>query len=169
MKQNQIFSLLLVIAIGLIIALSTGIAYATNTNTVKLYDNDERGPEKWNFNVAFYGKPTYTGDGTVEVKYINNSNAVIDIKGLKSVGDEVIVTFGIKNKSKDLDAELKKIVKNSNPKYFNVTAELSDDEIDSRGGVETISLKVELIKTPIEKEEKANITVKIIANPEYDD
>jgi len=169
MKQNKIFSLLLVTAIGLIIALSTGIAYATNTNTVKLYDNEERGPEKWNFNVTFYGKPTYTGDGTVEFKYIDNNNVIIDIKGLKSVGDEVILNFDIKNKSRDLDAELKKVVKNSNPEYFNVTAELSDDEIDSRGEVETLSLKVELIKIPIKREEKANIAVKVIANPEYDD
>ena len=166
MRQQKIIFLLLVVAVTLIIALSTGVGYAVSTgNTLKVHDNIHIRPEQANFDVRFTGEPTYVGNGEAKINITGNTTATIDITGLSVAGDYVITTFKIKNTSYDIDAKLSKSVTNTNSEYFKVTATLSSDTIAQRNGEETLNIRVELIKTPISKSEKTNICVMVIANP----
>lgn len=166
MRQQKIIFLLLVVTLGLIITFSTGVGYAITTeNSLKIHDNVNIKPESSDFNVKFVGKPTYTGTGKAKIQITGKTTAKIDITGLNVAGDYVTATFEIKNDSRDIVAKLSKSGTNTNNKYFKVTASLSNNTIAQRGGEETLSIKVELIKTPISKPEKTNICVTVIASP----
>ena len=169
MRQQKIIFLLLVVTLGLIIIFSTGVGYAVTTgDSLKIHDNVYVKPETSDFNVKFVGKPTHSGTGKAQIKITGKTSAQMDITGLNKEGDYVIATFKIRNDSRDIEAKLSKSVINTNNKYFKVTATLSSNKILQRSGEETLSIKVELIKTPIAKPEKTNICVTAVASPNYD-
>lgn len=162
MRQQKIILLLVILAIALTIILTSSVGYARVTEVAK--DDCVLSPEKTNFRVKFYGTPTVRGNGETTLKLTGDTTAVMNINGLKSVGDSVTATFGIINNSKDIEAVLSKSVTNSNEKYFKVTVTLSNDELAPKKGKATLKVKVELIKTPINVE-KANICVRVMATP----
>jgi len=166
MRQQKIILFLVILTVSLTIFLTANVGYASVTT----YRNDDIMSiyEKENFRVKFYGKPTVSGYGNAQVRIVGDTDAKMNVSGLKKSGDYVIVNFGIKNTSNHTPAILSKIVQNSNPKYFKVTATLSENEIDAKEGKTNLSIKIQLINTPIEKPERSNICVRVIAEPKYE-
>lgn len=168
MRQQKLISLLLVVAISLIIFLSTGVGYATVTgNPLTVYDNVASYPENGDFRVGFTGKTSYIGTGRATLKTTGPTSGIMDVTGLSSVGDYVTGIFRIKNTSHDIYAELTEKYTNSNPEFFEVTVSLTDDLLKPRNGEAELRITVELIKTPINTE-RTQICVEVIANPSYD-
>jgi len=167
MREQKVILLLVVIAILLTIFLTAGVGYASATeDTLKFDDDIIASPEQCDFKVRFSGKPTYTGDGTADLKIIGNTRAIMNVKGLNSVGDSVTASFEITNKSRDIDAQLSKKVNNSNTEYFKVTAMLSESEVASKGGNAILKVTIKLIKTPI-NDVMTNVNVELKAKPIY--
>jgi len=178
MKQQRTFLLLSVIVAVLVL----GVAYAAITSvTLNINGNVLASAEQGNFKVAFATNPTFDGTGTATVKVTSDTTATMDISGLSSVGDTMVVTYTIKNSSTDLWANLTNSVTNNNPEYFSVTAEFDGFYNDGYNSWDygsyvgyriapwdTMDLKVtvRLLKTPI-TEQKATIGVKVVASPDY--
>ena len=161
MKQQKIILLLALVTMALVMFLSTNIGYAS----VETYRGDDiiTSPEKANFRVRFIGTPTYTGDGKAYIRITSDTTARMNVTGLSKAGDSVTAIFKIKNESHSLAAELSEIAKNTNKEYFKVTASLSKNRISARNGEAVLSVKVELIKTPINRVEATYINVNVIA------
>jgi len=167
MKQQKVIFLLLVVTSVLIILLTTGVGYAAVTdNKLKINDNITASPEYADFKVEFTGETSYTGDGRANVKVTGKTIASMNITGLDSAGDSITVTFNIKNTSNEFYALLSERVTNSNTEYFRVTASMQEDRIGPKNRKTELYITVKLIKTPIYKEERANINVQFIATPE---
>lgn len=167
MKSQKVIFLLLVLTIALTIFLTTGVGYATTgSNTLKFHDEILITPDQGNFKVEFIGETSQRGNGNADIKITGKTTAIMNITGLKKAGDEITVTFNIKNTSNDLNALLRRSVQNSNPEYFRVTAFLGENAIGPKNRKTELNIKVKLIKTPILKEETANICVKVEAIPE---
>lgn len=169
MKQQKVIFLLLVITVSLIIALSTGIGYATGfENSLRIEENQMTFPEYNDFRVGFTGNTSYEGNGKAELKTTGPVSGIMNVTGLNKRGDYVIGIFKIKNTSHDLYALLSESFTNSNPEYFDVTVTLTDYDLQPKRGEAELRIKVELIKTPINKPESSRICVYIDATPDFD-
>ena len=166
MKQDRIILLFLVIAISLSILLITGVGYAVETeNVLKIYDNPTLLAEQANFKIQFIGEPTYYGDGVAKINLTGPTSATMNITELTAEGDLITVTFVIANKSKGMKADINAKITNTNTEYFKVTSDLSESTIVPEGGQTILKVIVEVVKTPIYKEQKANICINICAIP----
>ena len=61
--------------------------------------------------------------------------------------------------------DIKIEVTNTNTEYFDVTSRVIDKKISPKNGKTNIEVEVELIKLPINKDQKSNIGIKISAEP----
>lgn len=163
MKQQKIIFLLLAVTVVLTIILTSNVGYATVTG----YHGYP--PEQPNFRVIFTGKPSYTGDGTAKIRLTSSTTATMNIEGLSTKGDYVTAKFTIKNTSDDIYAKLYKTVTNTNKEYFKVTTVVSDNILSPRRDNAILTITVQLIKTPIDKVQTTNISVRVTASPIYDD
>ena len=66
-------------------------------------------------------------------------------------------------------ADISTKITNTNAEYFKVTGILSKSTISPQIGETTLKITVELIKLPIDREQKGNINISISANPRYND
>ena len=94
----------------------------------------------------------------------------MNVTGLTAKGDTATATFEIENTSADLSAALSVVdpVENSNPEYFDVTYNIADPVIgvNETKSKTTITVTVELIKTPITQDETTTIGLTINADPQ---
>ena len=74
-----------------------------------------------------------------------------------------MATFRVKNESKGIGADISLNVTSSNSEYFKVTEYVADTQLQA-GDETTVTVTVEMIKTPIENEVSTSITAKLIAN-----
>lgn len=162
MKQPRTFLLLGVIVSVLIL----GIAYASiNDVTLKVSGNVVASPDQGNFNVAFSGKPSTSGKGTINAS-ANGKVATMDVSGLTVVNDTATAVFTIANTSTDLKATLTEVdITNDNTDYFTVTASLASNELAAETGTTTLTVNVQLVKLPIDADETAVIGVSFDAQP----
>lgn len=167
MRTDRTILLLVVVEIILGTFLSVGIGYAVEKDgTLKITDNIILDSEQKDFKVAFFGQANYIGDGVAIVNVTGERAATMDISGLNNVGDEVTTIFTIANTSNDIYADIYASVTNTNTEYFNVTAILSESELEPKTGKTILKVKTELIKLPIYKEE-TDISINICAKPNY--
>ena len=167
MRQEKIILSLVVLVIILSIFLFTGIGYAVETDNLLIVNQSNSIINQTGFEIAFAKETRYIGNGTAELRVIGPTTATINITNLKNIGDYVTAIFTIENTSGDISAELEAKVTNTNTEYFNVTSTLSDAVIESKTGKVTLEVTVELIKLPVEGEEKTDISASIIATPKY--
>lgn len=134
----------------LIVVLVLGIAYAaitgslTITGTAKATANDD------NFKVVFSGTPT--ADPGVTATITGDTTATMDVTGLTTTGDTKTATFTIENQSEELNALIAvnaETVTTNNAEFFSVTAEVADSTALEPEGTTTVTVTVELIKTPV--------------------
>ena len=163
-----------VIAILMAIVL-LGVGYAV-ISSINLNVNGSQATanaDPANFVVKFDEESTFSYSGnptgsTVTLARIDDKNASFTIEGLTKKGDKVTITYPIVNESDTLKAELAApAITNDNDEYFTVTAvsPSAGTELAESGGTTNLVLEVEVIKTPVDDNETANITATVEASP----
>ena len=168
-KTSKIIAGVLVVTVLLI-----GVGYAAIQN-ITLYINGEvsASPDQANFVVEFSGDtPTEVNKdavklpdkATVTASITDATHAAIGVSGLTAKGDTVTATYTIQNVSADLSANLSAETTNSNPEYFSVSYSFAKSNI-AKGEPTTITVTIELIKTPIAADVTSTVGVTITASP----
>ena len=135
-----------------------GVITNTNSNNKKLGKYNEN---QESFNVELIETPSISGDGIVTATISSESKRQGTIKatGLTTKGDEVVVKYTVKNKSTEMEANLKAEATNTNENYFDIECSLEKQTIKAQE--ETIlTVILKLIKTPVD-ESKGNVTSNI--------
>lgn len=167
--------------IGLIVAvLVMGIAYAGISNvTLKINGTADVAVDAGNFNVAF---STTEGDTTttksvdsasVVANVTADDKATLSISGLTTIGQYVTATYTIKNNSDVLNANLTATTQyfsnDGTQDWFDVQYQFADTTIEA-GESTTVTVRVELIKTPITEQDindaSSVIEVTVTAEPD---
>ena len=163
MSKNsaKVVGLVLLIAVLLV-----AIGYAAIT-TVQLRINANATANQDNFTVRFSGTPTVSDADKVDATLNpgDQLKATMNVSKLSAKGDTATATYTIENTSADLSAVLSATTTNSNTEYFKVTQNIAKATI-GHGETTTITVTVELIKTPIIDGIESTIGVIIDANPQ---
>lgn len=162
-KNKTIVGIVLLIAILLV-----AIGYAAITTVqLNISGQAQATPNQSNFSVKFTGEPEVSDPlkVTAELSDSDELKATMNVTGLTAKGDTVTATYTIENTSSDLSAALTAETTNSNTEYFNVSYKISQPTITA-GETTTITVTVELIKTPVTADESSTIGVIITSTPE---
>ena len=154
-------------AVLLLAVLMLGIGYAAMSNiTLNINGSASATVEDENFKVKFTGTPTVSNATNVVAEVEEDHKASITVTGLTAKGDSETATYTIENASEDLSAELAiPSISNDNTEYFKVTTDMDAAKTITAGTTTTVTVTVELVKTPIESNQKANIDINIDATP----
>lgn len=169
MKNKRVLMLLLVLALILFL----GIGYALKTKELTITGMATATASDNNFTVRFkktgtsYDEPTGLTNATATVTADNQ--ATINVSGLTKVGETATATYAVENVSHGIDANVKAVATIGNTEYFKVTTEgITGEETkltsDTSSNTTSITVKVELIKTPLEDLD-SNVTVTLTATP----
>ena len=159
MSKNsaKVVGLVLLIAVLLV-----AIGYAAITTVqLRINGNANATANQDNFTVRFSGTPTVSDADKVDATL----NPAMNVSKLSAKGDTATATYTIENTSADLSAVLSATTTNSNTEYFKVTQNIAKATI-GHGETTTITVTVELIKTPITDGIESTIGVIIDANPQ---
>lgn len=164
MRSNvKIVVLALVLA-----ALVVGIGYAAITTvTLTVEGTATAAPNQSNFKVEFFGTAQSSDASklTVGIDGSDKTKATMAVSGLTAKGDTVTATYTVKNLSADLSATLAATVaSNTNEEYFKVEPTVTQTTITA-GNTTTVTVKVTLLKTPIEEDVSSTIKVNLTATP----
>ena len=149
----------------LVAVLTLGIGYASiNAINLIISGNATASVNDNNFKVYFVNTadtPSLTGNVTVSgnarINTGDNTKAEFDVSGLTKEGDYAIATYTILNNSNSIGADISLYITNSNPEYFRVTETITDSKLQA-GDTTTGSIKVELIKTPLNNDVSTSVT-----------
>lgn len=163
MKQKKTFIivalLLAVLLLGIGYAAMAGITLNINGTANATIDNT-------NFVVKFVADSAQVSNAEkVTATVTDDKTARIAVNGLTAKGDYETATYTIKNESADLSARLSAAITNNNKDYFKVEYTIADTEPLASGATTTITVKVSLLKTPIDTDQNATIGVAITADP----
>ncbi|MBR3614721.1 MAG: leucine-rich repeat protein [Clostridia bacterium] len=159
-KTNKI-----ILASAIVAVLLLGIGYAAIQNiTLNINGTAAADPSQSNFKVMFSGTPTVSDDTYVTAAITDDTNATINVEGLTKKGDVVTATYTVQNASTDLSADLGVSTTNSNTEYFTLMSELDKTSLVA-GEATTLTVTVELTKTPIVDSVSATIGVQLEAMP----
>ena len=144
MKRRRGLIAVLIVCVAAVL----GIGYAALTDTINGTSNAT--PSDANFVVVFDTEAQNTAEHCT-VTEVTATTATMTVTGadLTKTGDKATATLTIDNNSPELGASLAASVTNTNDTYFEVTYDFAQDSIAARGTT-TITVTVELIKTPIE-------------------
>ena len=159
-NTKAIVGLVLLVAVLLV-----AVGYATITATQLTINGTANATTKQeNFNVEFTGTPTVSDADKVEAKLVDQKplKAIMNVSKLTAKGDTATATYTIANTSADLSAVLSATTTNTNDEYFKITQNIAK----ATGDTTTITVTVELIKTPITQDEETTIGVAITAEPQ---
>ena len=171
MHNSQNKKTLQIVLIVLVAVLTLGIGYAS-ISAINLIINGgaTANPSDTNFKVKFLKEtgvtPKITSEygGTGDIDVTSDTTATFNITGLDAVGESAIANFKVKNESNNVGAEISLSVSNSNSEYFKVTETIQDNKLQA-GEETTATVKVEMIKTPINNAVTTSITATLIATP----
>ena len=161
MKNSQNNKRLQLLLIVLIAVAALGIGYASISGVILIINgNSTASVDQNNFKVYFVTSNITTGTGTASIDENDNTIAYFDMFGLTKKGDYAIATYVVRNDSNSVNADLSLIVNTNNNEYFKVSEQIEKDFI--MPGEETlVTLKVEMIKTPISSIETVNVSARI--------
>ena len=117
-----------------------------------------------NFFVRFSGEPQVSNKDKVKAYISTDLAATINVTGLTMNENIETATFIVQNTSTDLFANLELEMINSNEEFFKVNVDI-DKNVLTNGEATKITVKIELIKTPIKETEKTIIGIKLNAIP----
>lgn len=152
----------------LIAVLLVAIGYAAITAVpLNINGSAQATPEQTNFTVKFSGTPTVSDSSKVvaEINQQDQLKATINVSKLTAKGDTATATYTIANTSADLSAVLSATTSNTNDEFFKITQNIAKGTV-AAGDTTTITVTVELIKTPITQDEETTIGVIITADPQ---
>ncbi|MBR3613575.1 MAG: leucine-rich repeat protein [Clostridia bacterium] len=159
-KTNKI-----ILASSIVAVLLLGIGYAAIQNiTLNISGSAAADPSQSNFKVMFSGTPTVSDDTYVTAAITDDTNATVNVEGLTKKGDVVTATYTVQNASTDLSADLAVSTTNSNTEYFTLMSELDKSSLVA-GEATTLTVTVELTKTPIVESVSTTIGVQLEAMP----
>lgn len=159
---------LIIGGIVLVAILLIAVGYAALSNiTLNIKGNAGATPNDKNFSVKFTGTPSTSGTGTATATISSEDpkSATFNVTGLTAKGDTATATYTISNESADLTAKLSATSKaKTNSDYFKVTNSIANNSV-TKGGTTTITVTVELLKTPVETDVTAEIETILTAEP----
>lgn len=167
MKNKRVLTLLLL----LVIVFALCIGYALNTKTLQINGTATASATDENFKVRFkktgdnYDAPTNLVNATGSVT--SDIEATMNVTGLTKKGDTAQATYTVENVSENIDASIVAAIEGlQNQEYFKVTTSGITDTATtiSTNGETTVTVNVELLKTPIADQEE-NLTIKLTATP----
>ena len=162
-KQLKVFMFALIS----LFALSIGYASISSVNLI-VNGNVTASVNQNNFKVHFTDAEEITGttgvSGTSLIDDEDDTIASFNVTGLSKVGDYAEAYYVIKNDSSSIGSKISLDVANTNNEYFVVNSRIFDTELQA-GDTTNASVKIEMIKTPIENDVSTDIMVKIIASP----
>ena len=161
-KKIKVF---LFVLIG-ILTISVGYAFISAINLL-INGNGTVSVNQNNFIVHFTEAKEITGTTGVSGTTIIESNDTIasfNVTGLTKVGDYAEAEYTIKNDSAGIGAEISLNLSNTNNEYFKVTETILDNKLQA-GDETTASVKVEMIKTPINDSVTTSVTATLTASP----
>ena len=160
-KQLKIltFALIMVVVLGIGYAGITAINLVINGEATASVDQN-------NFKVKFLSEenvtPTITGGENNTVEVVDDLTAKFSVNTLTAEGDSEVATFRVRNDSKGIGAKIKLGLTNTNTDYFKVTESIADSELQA-GDETTVTVTVEMLKTPVESEVSTTITATLEA------
>lgn len=161
-KKKSFAALALVVAV-----LILGVGYAISSLDLKVNGDVTITPDDSNFSVLFTDA---TVDGTGNTASVGDGKtATLSVKSLKTVGDKVVATYTITNKSKaGIDAALAGLTvtptEDDAKAFYSAKAEFNTTDNLTPEGTATLTVTVELIKAPT-TEVTGAFTVSFKANP----
>ena len=165
-KNKKTLQIVLLVAIAV---LTLGIGYASITAINLLINgNATASVNQENFKVYFTQAQSITGStGVSGTSSIDDNDATIayfDVSGLTKVGDYGVATYTISNNSNGIGADISLQLTNSNNEYFKITETVADSQLQA-GDTTSATIKVEMVKTPINDSVTTSITGTIKATP----
>ena len=169
MHNSQNKKTLQIVLIVLVAVLTLGIGYASLSAINLIIDgNATANPNDNNFKVKFlYEKdvtPMIEGSPTNTVQVDSDTTASFNVSTLNGAGQSVTATYRVKNESPGIGASIGLQLTNSNPDYFQVTQKILDNKLQA-GEETTVTVKVEMLKTPVTAATSTSITATLIATP----
>lgn len=162
-KRNTYVGLILLVAV-----LMLGIGYAALSNIpLQISGNATATLNDENFKVKFTGTPQVS-DGDLVTAEIESdvTKATIYVDSFTKKGDSATATYTILNDSDDLSASIGvPVITNTNEEYFSVTTDIKSAVTVAAKNTTTITVTVELIKTPIDTNQETEITIDLVASP----
>ena len=126
-----------------------GLGYAAIQNiTLNITGNVTANPNQGNFKVKFTTVVNVSDSSYVTANVLNDTNATINVSGLKNVGEKATAIYEILNGSNDLSADLNVLATNSNTEYFVVSSKIDKTSLTA-GEKTNLVVTVELNKTLI--------------------
>ena len=141
-----------IIAFLLVAALCLGIGYAALTDVLDIQGTAEvnlAGVES-DFDAHVYFSAFSTGEGyTASINGNNNDKASFTVNGLKTEGQEITVTFTIKN-DHDLPVTVTPaVLQETNTEYFKLSSDWNrQPQVIEANGTKEINVTVKLLKSP---------------------
>lgn len=143
-KTNKIILFTLIMVVLLL-----GVGYAAIQNvTLNITGTAAADPSQSNFKVMFTGTPVVSDSNFATASITDDTNATLNVSGLTTKGQTITVEYLVQNISTDLSSDLAVSVVNNNTEYFRITSELAKTSLTA-GEVTTLTLTIELIKTPL--------------------
>ena len=162
-KQLNIFIFIL---IGFIV-LGVGYAAINNVNLI-INGTGSVTATQSNFDVRFLDidghRPSILPGSPNTVNVLNDAIATFDVSTLSKKGDTATATIDVKNESNGVGARIGLNLTNSNDTYFKVTEHIADTELQA-GDITTVTITIEMLKTPISADEITSITATLTASP----
>lgn len=155
--------------ITLILVITLGIGYASiSAINLIIIGNATASSEQANFKVKFLNEsgvtPTIEGTPTNTISVDSDTTASFNISTLDGKGQSVTATYKIKNISSGIGATISLRLTNSNTEYFKVTERILDDTLQA-GEETTVTVEVEMLKTPITEAVSTTVTATLVATP----
>ena len=169
MQNSQNKKTLQIVLIVLVAVLTLGIGYAS-ISAINLIINGgaTANPNDNNFKVKFLNEdgvtPMIEGSPTNTVQVDTDTIASFNVSTLNGAGQSVTATYRVKNESPGIGASIGLQLTNSNPDYFKVTHKILDNKLQA-GEETTVTVKVEMLKTPVTDTVSTNITATLVATP----
>ena len=161
MRKTSKIILITIIATSILL----GLGYAAIQNiTLNITGTATGVINQDNFKVRFTSVTNVSDAVNVTASVSSDTLATMNVSGLTERGDNVTATFEIENQSADLSSDLKISTTNSNTEYFLISSRLKESSLTA-GEKTTVTVNVELLKTPIEGSESSSIGVKLEAMP----
>ena len=165
-KNKKTLQIVLLVAIAV---LTLGIGYASITAINLLINgNATASVNQENFKVYFTQAQSITGStGVSGTSSIDDNDATIayfDVSGLTKVGDYGVATYTISNNSNGIGADISLQLTNSNNEYFKITETVANSQLQA-GDTTTATIRVEMIKTPIQADVTTSVTGTLTATP----
>ena len=166
MRRKKQISIFIFVLIAFIV-LGVGYAAINNINLI-INGTGSVTATQSNFDVRFLDvdghRPAITPGSPNTVSVIDNTTATFDVSTLSKKGDTATATIDVKNNSNGVGARIGLNLTNSNDTYFKVTEHIADIELQA-GDITTVTVTIEMLKTPVSADETTSISATLTASP----